>query len=152
MQMAASTMPELIVTHEIQKPGLEALISGGWVYEITEADLRTYMPNFTKRVEDLGLPLSAIIESNKWSDGKLYTVPWEFRAIVFPSLRSDIRHVRDAVDSPYCLYLRDDILKMIYPNARTEQELKELFVKKRRQIDNRRRLWRHPHHQYGRAL
>lgn len=128
MQMVADTLPELIATHELPTVAIEALINADKVYEITEEDIRTYMPKFTKRVEDLGLTLDVLISSNLASDGKLYNLPCDVREVAFPALRSDIRAVRDGCDSPYSLYLRDDILKQIFPDARTEAELGELYV------------------------
>jgi ABC-type glycerol-3-phosphate transport system substrate-binding protein len=128
MQLAADTLPEVLVTHEFSVAAQTALIESGKIYNFTEDEIRKNMPLYTKRVEDLGLDLPTYIGSNQWSDGKLYFVPYELREVAFPKLRKDIRAIRNAADSPYSFYFRDDILKMIYPNARSEYELKELFI------------------------
>ena len=128
MQLAADTMPELLITHEFSTAAQTVMIESGKLYDFTEEEIRKNMPQYTKRIEDLGLDLKTYMEVNKWSDGKSYWIPYELREVAFPKLRPDIRAIRNAADSPYSFYFRDDILKMVFPNARTEQELKDLFI------------------------
>jgi len=129
MQMVADTLPELIVTHELSPEACDALYNTGSVYELSKEMIEEYMPRYTARLEEKGLDLDLFLNQNRAPSGKLYTVPYELYDVAYPALRAtDMRAVRSAAECPYSLFFRDDILKMVYPGARSEQELVDLYV------------------------
>ncbi len=134
MQITAGTLPDIIVPpsgifDDNNRYGI--LKKAGELREIKLEDLKKYMPRVAERLKNYGMTVedwySANVDS---SDGKLWTVP------LLPDqvLRKDAKGTRYFESSlgkfPYSVWMRDDILKKIYPQAKTEAELKELYAQK----------------------
>jgi len=128
MQMVADTLPDMIITHELSPETLDALYNTESVYEFSKEMVQEYLPRYTARLEERGLDLDLFLNQNRAPNGKLYTIPYELRDVSYPALQTDIRAIRSGVDSPYSFYFRDDILKAIFPEARSEQELVDLYI------------------------
>ena len=95
--------------------------------EFTVDSINAQVPNYAKRVADLGYAVQALFDDTKDKDnGKLYGLPYAIGPSSFPKIIKDGFPVSNW--NYYTLYVRDDILKQIYPNARSAQELKDLYV------------------------
>jgi len=99
--------------------------------EITPAFLKQYLPTYTKRVTDLGLPVETILQETKYSgDGKNYYLTTNMSPTIFPGLlKTKLGQTLGAQQHVYAVYLRDDILKMISPSSKTEADMKALYLK-----------------------
>jgi len=99
--------------------------------EITPEFMKKYMPIYTKRVADLGLPIETILKETTFvGDGKNYYITAEISPTVFPKLlKTKVGQTLGAQQHVYSVYMRDDILKMISPSSKTEAEMKALYLK-----------------------
>lgn len=122
---AADDWPDILASPE--PAVLNQLIEADLVYDLTDL-LPKYCPNFMKLMElNKEMPF---FESGR-EDGKFYgiatnaSVDYQYPDID-PNLLARIKNIGD----PYgYVYVRDDILKMIYPEAKTQKEIEELYVK-----------------------
>lgn len=134
MMIAAGTLPEVLATNEFWQPEIrKALISSGSIREFTPEIIKKYMPRFTKKLERYGATVEEFLADNK-TDGKNWYLPYRGSYINFPNLRTTEGAYQN-LPIPYGIYLRDDILKKIFPQARTEQELKQIYVQKGGRLD-----------------
>ncbi len=131
MQAAAGTLPEVIINHAIisHPAAMKYLVSSGKVWEITKDMAEKYMPNLVKRLSQFGSSIDLLMEDMKYEDGKVYYLPVEWDAMAFPKLQTDPRANEWAGPHYYTLSFRDDILTKIFPDAKTEDQLKDLYVK-----------------------
>jgi len=123
--IAANDWPDILVHPE--RAVLEKMIDADKVYDLTEL-LPKYCPNIMKMLEIGGD--DPYFKSER-KDGKLY----QFQVsphIVYQKPDLDpqlLARVQSPVDPIGFVYVRDDILKMIYPEAKTQKEIEELYVK-----------------------
>lgn len=107
------------------------LAKSGTVYDLT-ALLPQYAPDLYKSLSGDALPLV-------WSDprvtggeaDKLYGVPVKIQNKWFSSIYPDEPSNGGLYDEPrqyHFFYIRDDILKQLYPDAKTQDEIEELYV------------------------
>jgi hypothetical protein len=134
MQIAAGTWFDVVSRSSgmIGTPDINNLLKkAGMLKEIKLADIKKYMPRTADRLNKLGVTVDQWYAANvDPADGKLWYVPnlpslnlsSEYRKI--PAIAAQVR------PNPYFLWFRDDILKKIYPKAKTEAELNQLYVKK----------------------
>lgn len=99
--------------------------------EITVDFMKKYMPIYTKRVADLGLPVEKILKETTYSgDGKNYYITGMMSPTIFPGiLKEKVGQTLGAQQHVYSVYLRDDILKKVSPSSKTEAEMKALYLK-----------------------
>lgn len=130
MQASAGTMPELcfLLDMPFDTEAMDYVSQTGIFHEFTADLIRNNLVNYTRRVEDYGFGIDAIIHSNKYvNDGKLYGLPVEFRADTFPKMvEMGMREYPNY--GYYFVVMRDDILQMIYPDAMSEEDLVDLYV------------------------
>ena len=121
---------------------MEHVRQTGFLHDFTPEKLREYLPGYSKRLDDLEMPVEKIFEAatavaERTPDGKMYGVPVSFDSASFAPIREQFGSTfangtlmlqPDA--SYYQVYLRDDILKELYPEALTEKEMLELLVQK----------------------
>lgn len=134
MQITAGTLPDIIVPPSgifDDNDRYNILKKAGELKEIKLDDLKKYMPRVAERLKSYGMTIEDWYNANvDSSDGKLWMVP------LLPDqvLRNDAKGTRyfdlGLGRVPYSVWLRDDILKKIYPQAKTEAELKELYAQK----------------------
>ncbi len=131
MQDAAGTMPELcfLLNMPYESEAMDYVSKKSIFHEFTADLIREKLPNYTRRVEDYGFGVDDIVKSNSFiNDGKLWGLPVEFRADTFPKLVDE--GMREYPNyGYYWVVMRDDILKTIYPDAKSEAELQDLYVK-----------------------
>lgn len=135
MLTVGNNLPDIIVkpTYTNNEKIIETLVASNKLYDYKLEDIKTYMPNYVARIEELGATVEDVYEANRWKDGNVYkgAVMFDYNQITsFPALRDDDMVMQNVGDVPYSVYFRDDILTAIYPNARTEQQLRELYEQK----------------------
>lgn len=137
--IAANDYPDLVFNGKMI--GLEELIKGNKLYEVTDL-FKKYCTEFTKK-----LPMDKYkdyYENNQFYNGKMYTLPaaigmeyyytdnsgypdfdierWKTNGMVAPASKGYNSGMN-------VLWVRDDLLKKLYPNARTMNEIEELYGK-----------------------
>ena len=123
--IAANDWPDILVHPE--RAVLEKMIDADKVYDLTEL-LPKYCPNIMKMIEIGGE--DPYFKSER-QDGKIYqfqispTIQYQ-KPDLDPQLLARVQTPTDPIGY---VYVRDDILKMIYPEAKTQKEIEELYVK-----------------------
>lgn len=134
--IAANNLPHIIGQHYIppQFESQKILHDQGLLWSMDEATLRKYMPNFSKRMDQWG-DMKTYLEQTKTFNGTQYVLGHSFDVKVLPKFKTTYGNERSytlnagSADN-YLLGFRDDILKKIYPNARTHKEQEQWFVDK----------------------
>lgn len=112
---------------------LNELIDKDLIYDLTEY-IDKYAPNI-KNIFGNKDYISAYITQVSPS-GKIYSLPFNLTASTYKNLNSQVDSEKYSYflkpSDPTCgsyIYVRDDILKMLYPNAKTQYEIEDLWVK-----------------------
>ena len=106
----------------------------GWLRTFTADELRKLAPTYARRLDELNYPIEGIVNTCAEMDvsGKMYGIPHGFDCAMFERYRSAGFANGNLMLSPsanyYQVYLRDDILKTLYPDAYTEQELRDKLI------------------------
>lgn len=134
MQIVAGTFPDIIAaTNGIfdNNDIYQMLKKSGMLRPITLAEMKKYMPLTAKRLKKYNVTIEEWYKANvDASDGKLYFIPNLPSHYLVPEYRNKRICLDRTGISPYQMWLRDDILKKIFPQAKTEAELKALWLKK----------------------
>lgn len=122
--IASDEWPDVIVNSE--RAILERLIEEDMIYDLTEL-IPKYMPNLQKLLEQGG---DNPFYKSERLDGKLYSFPvYSATSYSTPDLDPNLMaRVETPVDPAGFVYVRDDILKQIYPDASTQKEIEQKFV------------------------
>lgn len=129
--VAGDNMPAIVACGAGQGPAHFAkLAESDLIYEITDEMLEKYAPNYLKRVPKERLDMFRI-------DGKLYGLPYHQSSSVETNPTMDEETLQNvdtyirgiSRDEHFVLYIRDDILKMIYPDAHSFEEIYEVASK-----------------------
>ena len=139
MMIAGGTLPEVLTGGNFGgQPDVKKLLkTTNSIKELKVEDALKYMPRFAKKLERYGVTLQEYLEANK-IDGKLLWIPYEPTQSAFPKLRdlnSDTFVDSFQLAEPYGVYMRDDILKKIFPDVKTEEELRRVYVQKGGKLD-----------------
>jgi putative aldouronate transport system substrate-binding protein len=122
--MAANDWPDIVLNPE--RAVLEKMIEADMVYDLTDL-IPKYCTNMTSvlRRED-----SQDYLKSEREDGKLYTFSYNVRlSYAAPDLDPNlIARVELPTDPTGYIYVRDDILKKLYPSAKTQNEIESLYV------------------------
>ncbi|WP_152970737.1 hypothetical protein [Bacillus sp. FJAT-28004] len=132
MQIIANTVPAVIANQNgIADNGdnMVMLKKAGMAREFTLDELKKYMPYTAERLADLGVTMEQWYQASvDPSDGKLWAIP----SLPSPLLKEEYRKspYGDASlgNGGYAVWIRDDILKKIYPDAMNAAELKALTI------------------------
>jgi len=127
---ASGTLPHVLDQYAILMEPLSGqfVIKKNIAWPITAALIKKNMPNYTARAQKYGLTVEQILAANKYEGQNIY-VPIGFGFASFPAL-STHPGAKEPHTDYYAIGFRDDILKKIFPNAKTEKELQEVLVKK----------------------
>lgn len=132
MMNASGMTPDICYLLDLpfDSEAIQYVADTGIFHEIDAEFIRTYLPNYTRRVEALGYGVEEIVHSNRFiGNDKLYGIPSLFRADTFPGLvEQNMRQYPNY--GYYWVAMRDDILKQIFPEARTAEELTQLYAEK----------------------
>jgi ABC-type glycerol-3-phosphate transport system substrate-binding protein len=128
--MAAGNLPQIIDAYAIfMEPLSGQMISKQKLsYDLTADMIKKNMPNYTARVQKYGRTVEEILKANLF-DGRNQYLPIAFGFASFPKL-ADFPGAKEPGSDYYAIGFRDDILKKIFPNARSEAEQQALLVKK----------------------
>ncbi len=129
-QVTADTLPEVLGTIGVAQGtnNYKLLKENKKIREITKEDLIKYMPRYVARIEKLGGTIDQVYEDNLDSaDGKLWWIPNQLPQSALPGYRGTRYFEEQTNFEPYQSYVRDDILKEIFPEVKTEEELKQLY-------------------------
>jgi hypothetical protein len=132
MQILANTVPSIIANQNgiaDDATNMVMLKEAGMVREISLDEMKKYMPRTAERLADLGVTMEQWYKASvDPSDGKLWAIP----SLPSPLLKEEYRKSpygdSRLGNGGYAVWMRDDILKKIYPNAMSAAELKALAV------------------------
>ncbi len=134
MNTVADTLPTVIAVTNGLMDNIEpytVLRDSGQMLEIKLEWLEQYMPETKKLLEKMGLTIEDWYNANKDPvTGKLHYVPNPPGQLLIPDARTSAYGSYNLGEYPYMCWFRDDILKQIYPEARSEKELKEYALSK----------------------
>jgi len=134
LQITANTMPDIIaVTNGIFDAGerYQMLKKSGELREIKLDDLKHYMPRMADKLGKYNLTMEDWYNANvDATDGKLWVVPAAPKQVLRPDVKGTRYFESNTGRLPYNVWLRDDILKQIFPEVKTEEELKALYIQK----------------------
>ena len=126
--VAGDNLPHMIICDAGQGPSHFAkLQENDLIWEITDEMLEKYAPNYLRRVEKEALEEFKI-------DGKLYGLPFNQKAtsVTTPGIDEEtLKNVSEYIegvtaDDQIALWIRDDILKMIYPECKSWEEIEKI--------------------------
>lgn len=122
--IAANDWPDVVVNPE--RAVLDKMIDADMVYDLTDL-IPQYCPNIQKLIEQGGD--TPHLKSER-KDGRLYhLVPGVSVKYMYPDIEpSLLARVETPVDPNGFVYVRDDILKQLYPEAKTQKEIEEMYV------------------------
>ncbi len=123
--LASKDLPDILIHPE--RAVLDQMIENDLIYDLTDL-LPKYCPNITKMLE---LNKEQPYFKTERPDGRIYEIqvsPSEEyqNPNIDPQL---LARVKNPVDPIGYVYVRDDILKKIYPEAKTQKEIEDLYVK-----------------------
>lgn len=138
--VAGNNMPEIVACGAYQGPAhFSKLNELNMVWELTPEMIQTYAPEVWKKTP-------ARFWENIKVNGKIFGIPFygEYSKETMPDLSDDeINFIKDmtnvprndtTIAGPQTLYVRDDILKMFYPSAKSYDELVALLDEKGKPI------------------
>lgn len=122
--IAANDWPDIVINPE--RAVLEKMIEADMVYDLTDL-IPKYCTNLMKLIEQGGDTPCLVSER---SDGRLYHLityaPIEYaNPEIDPAL---LARVKNPVEPMGYVYVRDDILKQLYPEAKTQDEIEQLYI------------------------
>lgn len=126
--IATDTWPD--VAYSMDSNLLKKLSDADKIWDLTEM-IPKYMPNYMKIV-NADESTKKEYEELKYEDGKM----WRFRGVSSGAAKyidpdySDEKYASliTPEETRDWIWVRDDILKMLYPNAKTQSEIKEKYV------------------------
>lgn len=134
MNTVADTLPTVIAVTNGLMDNIESytvLRNSGQMLEIKLEWLEQYMPETKKLLAKMNLTIEDWYNANKDPiTGKLHYVPNPPTQLLIPDARTSAYGSYNLGEYPYMCWFRDDILKQVYPQAKTEKELKELALSK----------------------
>lgn len=121
---AANAWPDII--HYGQKAIVDKLADGDIVYDL-KPYLEDYCPNIVKQLKDAGIYEYVL---NQRDDGKVVRLPYVINLnLRYPDMDEDRQlKIANVYQTRNHVWVRDDILKKIYPNAKTQDEIEQLYL------------------------
>lgn len=121
---AANAWPDVI--HYGQKAIIDKLADGDIVYDLRPY-LEDYCPNIVKQLKDAGLYDYVL---NQRTDGKVVRLPYVINFdLRYPDLEESQKlKVTNNYQTRNHVWVRDDILKKVYPNAKTQDEIEKIYL------------------------
>jgi hypothetical protein len=127
--VAAGTTPEVIQYAALiqestwSTPMVENKLMRTW----TADDIKKYLPLYTARLAKYGVKVEDVLAFNKFKDQNFY-IPIGFGYAQMPGLK-DLPEAKTAGQNYYSVGLKDDVLKKIFPAAKSAAELQAVFAK-----------------------
>ncbi len=133
MQIAGDTLPQVIaVGNNIMEvpERYQMLRNAGMLKELDIDTVIANMPLTKERLASWGVDIKDWLQANVDDDGILRKIPTLPSPLINPNIWDSNYAKLNQGNYPYFLYYRDDILKMIYPEAKSEKELAQLILEK----------------------
>lgn len=138
MLAAANDFPDVIFTSDTK--ALRQVVDAGKLYDLTEP-MKQYCPNIMKlgdpnKFEGTRKVIGIQNEDGTYQD-KYYFLPNQIEKNVIREIYADAYDpikwartfgIQPVTDAPR-IWVRDDILKKLYPNAKTQDEIEALYMK-----------------------
>lgn len=132
MQKIGGTLPNIIASSNgiFDNTGLyNALVKNDTLQSITLQEIKDYMPLTCQRLQKWGISVDDWYKANvDPSTGKLWYIPGAPN-LALTNLKDEDFVKESNSFEPVTYYFRDDILKKIFPNAKSEAELMALYKK-----------------------
>ncbi|MBP3360833.1 MAG: hypothetical protein J6N52_08275 [Clostridia bacterium] len=124
MLLANDDFPDMVVAPE----NLSKLVEADVVYELTDY-LKKYAPNVMNKYPEGVFNETTV---NGGYDGKIYAIPTGVGGDYLSELEGfDLNRINQAPkESRGYVWVRDDILKMLYPNAKSQEEIEKIYMDK----------------------
>lgn len=122
--IASNDWPDVLV--QVEDP---RFVEEGLVYDLTDL-IPKYCPNIVALANKTGVDYLDYFRDK--NTGRIYKVPIQSMNFSYnmPDLnKEDLILVEPPVDPIGYVYVRDDVLKMLYPNAKSQTEIEELYMK-----------------------
>ena len=135
MISAANDWPELVDATDLMP--LKELIAAGKLYDLTEL-IPLYCPNIMAKASMETYPAirQTLTSANPEGDDRVYFFPHMFDyEIVFDMAAESFDATRFSAIQPLSprvnskIWVRDDLLKKLYPNAKTQDEIDALYLR-----------------------
>lgn len=130
---AANDWPDILVSSGLNN--FKDLIAADKLYDLTDV-IQKYAPNLAKKMSFERFPLVKDFATNNNQDGKIYAFPFQLEPDAIFALHPETDPIRfltiskkNTRDNNTNIYVRDDILKKLYPNAKTQDEIEQLYMK-----------------------
>ena len=133
MQIAGDTLPQVLATGNniMEVPERYQMLRNAGMLKELDIDLVIEnMPLTKERLASWGVDIRDWLNANVDDDGKLRKIPTLPSPMINPDIWDSKYAKLNQGNYPYFLYYRDDILKEIYPEAKSEAELAELILEK----------------------
>lgn len=128
---AANDWPDLAFVTDSGMGSLKDMFAAGKAYDLTEA-IEKYAPNLQKRLSFETFPYVKRFSTNNDQDGSIYSFPTQMgdpdRSIKMMDPSFVTPNALEGTDQ--FVWVRDDLLKKLYPEAKTQDEIDALFVEK----------------------
>jgi len=130
MRMLAGNVPHVLDAWwlHMDAEGALAVRENDLAWEITPALVRKYLPKYTARLAKYGVTVEKLLATSRYLGRNIF-LPTGLPFSAFPALAAHAGAKMPFADY-YAVGFRDDVLKRIFPSARTEAELQELLVHK----------------------
>jgi len=132
MMNAANDWPDLALVTTSGMGNLKDMIAAGKAYDLTEA-IQKYAPNLSKRLSFETFPEAKTFVTNHNPDGKLIAFPTMLgepdRSLKMIDPTFVTPNAQNGPDGFTGLWVRDDLLKMLYPTAKSQDEIEALYLK-----------------------
>lgn len=139
MQIVADTMPSVIgISNGVLDVNerYQMLKNANQLMALDIETVKKYMPRTSERLKKMGVSMDEWLGANiDPADGKLYYIPDMPDPLLSADVRTSNYGEKNLGNYPYCIWLRDDILKMIYPTAKNEKELRAVALSKGGKLD-----------------
>ncbi|MFD0674062.1 hypothetical protein [Cohnella sp. GCM10027633] len=128
---AANDWPALAFVTDSGMGSLKDMFAAGKAYDLTEA-IEKYAPNLKKRLSFETFPYVKRFSTNNEQDGSIYSFPTQMQDPDRSLKMMDPSFVTpNALESTeQFVWVRDDLLKKLYPTAKTQDEIDALYVEK----------------------
>ncbi|SFD97357.1 hypothetical protein SAMN05216378_1819 [Paenibacillus catalpae] len=128
---AANDWPDLAFVTDSGMGSLKDMFAAGKAYDLTDA-IEKYAPNLQKRLSFETFPYVKRFSTNNDQDGSIYSFPTQMgdpdRSIKMMDPSFVTPNALEGTDQ--YVWVRDDLLKKLYPEAKTQDEIDALFVEK----------------------
>jgi len=138
MREAARNLPGILLLDDLpdHADAYEYAIRRGLIRSFTAADLSKHMPGYVARFRQYAEDAASAFayttrRTGEAGRGRLWYIPCRFDASGFPAARTPGGFFQPSPEAGFTGGMfRDDLLKKVYPSARTEAEFRRLLLEK----------------------